>query len=294
MAAIAPSAGRQDGPDPVSGAAAWGTYRPSSLGRACLALSRHTPLGRGGARRLLIRAFSAVHEGPVDTTLVGVPVRLHPAHNVSERTALFRPDRMGGGILPALRAAMARPDAVFVDIGANAGLFSLDMAMHAASGTRILAIDPDAVLLGRFTYNLALARAHGAVASGVVVETAALAISDHDGTGQFAVAGSEGARHLVGDADGASRPVPLRTLAGLLAERGITTIDLLKIDVEGHEDKVLPPYLDAVAPANWPRHILIEHVHRNAWTRDCIAECERHGYRIRSRTNNDVFLERAA
>lgn len=277
--------------------AAWGACRPGTTGRLCLALSRHTPLGRGGARRLLARVFHGLHKGAVDTTIAGVPVRLHPERNVSERTALFRPDRLGGGVMHELRAAVSHAGAVFVDVGANAGLFSLDLARHGGEGLRILAIDPDPSLLDRLTYNLALARAHGAVAPGVQVETADVAISDHDGLGQFAVEGSEGGRHLLGDGETtggpASRSVPLRTLAGLLAERGISVVDLMKIDVEGHEDKVLPPYLDTVPADRWPRRILIEHVHRQAWTRDPIAECERRGYRIRFRTNNDTFLERA-
>ena len=59
--------------------------------------------------------------------------------------------------LAFLRAQMHRPRPVFVDVGANAGLYSLHAALHAGEGGRILAIEPDAAILARFVFNLRLA-----------------------------------------------------------------------------------------------------------------------------------------
>jgi FkbM family methyltransferase len=72
--------------------------------------------------------------------------------------------------------------------------------------------------------------------------------------------GDEVSRSLL--PNGKGHRVPVRRLAGLLQEHAINTISLMKIDVEGYEDHVLPPYLAEVAPDRWPQSIIIEHVYR--------------------------------
>ncbi len=73
--------------------------------------------------------------------------------------------------------------------------------------------------------------------------------------------------------------VPLRTLDSILAEAGVTTIDFLSIDVEGHELKVLQGLnLEKYAP----RLILgggTSHDHSQ------YHHLRRHGYRLARRTN---------
>ena len=112
----------------------WGAYPPSLSARALIQASRNSLLGRGLLRQRLAELFSRLHSGPVDAWLWGQKVRLFPDHNVCERKALLRPDRMDRHELAFLRAQMHRPRPVFVDVGANAGLYSLYAALDLTTG----------------------------------------------------------------------------------------------------------------------------------------------------------------
>jgi FkbM family methyltransferase len=267
----------------------WGTYRPSTIGRAIIAVSRNSPLGRGGMRRRLIRLLSLVHSGPIDTQLWDQNVRLFPDHNVSERKALMRPDWMDRTEYALLREKMKNPGSVFVDVGANAGLYSLHAALHAGRDSRILAIEPVSGLLGRLQFNLARAREAGDVDPSIQVFMACTAIGDRDGEALLSSGLDEGSRSLLTDN---GRPVKLRRLAPLLDEHGIEQISVMKIDVEGYEDRVLPPYLAAVPEQRWPHLIIIEHAHRRNWSVDCLADCFNRGYRVVGTSKNNTLLER--
>ena len=79
----------------------------------------------------------------------------------------------------------------------------------------------------------------------------AIAIGDHDGTATLTVPKVPGWASTLApevthaDADEvATVEVPLRTLPTLLAEYGITTVDVLKVDVEGAEPAVVRGMLD--------------------------------------------------
>ncbi len=270
----------------------WGAHRPGAVGAALLWASRRTLLGRGATRKLLYRAFRAVHGGPVDTVVFGSRVRLHPAHNVSERKALMRPDRMDPREHRLVAEAMRATGAVFLDVGANAGLYSLGAALHAGPGARIVAIDPNPELLERLAFNIETARSDGLVAAGVAVARLAVAISDRDGTGVLAGGRDEGSRSLERSGDGVA--VALRPLAAIAAEQGLSRVDVMKIDVEGHEDKVLPPYLASAPPSLWPRLVVIEHLARASWRIDCIEDALSRGYRVVLTSPNNTVLAHAA
>lgn len=288
----------------------WGTYAPNGLSRVVLALSRHTLLGRGFARKRMFSAFEALHGSPVDVILWQTPVRLHPSNNVSERKALMRPDRVDAAEHAVLQWAMARPGAVFVDIGGNAGIYSLSAALHAGEAARILMIEPDPSLIARFAFNLAAAQERGLVKPTVRVETFALAISDGAGTGVLSSDSEEGSRSLMstrvdpgssglssdrsGRGGTGSDPgvsVALVTLDQLTKGTGLDRIDVMKIDVEGHEDRVLPPFFDTAPSRLWPGLIIIEHLQRSSWKRDCIAMALEQGYRVTLTTRNNTVLQ---
>ncbi len=286
----------------------WGTYAPTGLARLVLALSHYTLLGRGFARKRMFSAFSALHGSPVDVMLWQTPVRLHPSHNVSERKALMRPDRVDAAEHALLHRAMAQPGAVFVDIGGNAGIYSLSAALHAGQASRILMVEPDPSLIARFAFNLAAAQERGLVKPTVHVETFATAISDDAGTGVLSSDSEEGSRSLMSahvasgsggngnaarlDAN-AGMSVALITLDQLTKNASLDRIDAMKIDVEGHEDRVLPPFFDTAPNQLWPGLIIIEHLQRPAWKRDCIAMALERGYRVVLTTRNNTVLQRS-
>lgn len=287
MKARALSSGEAPGSD-----APWGAFAPKAVASAILWISRNTPLGRGLLRKVLFRLFSRFHAGPVDVELWGTPVRLHPALNVVERKALMRPDHADRPEHEVLAEVMARPGATFVDIGGNAGLYSLSAALAAKGPARILMVEPDASLISRLAFNFAEARRRGTIVPSVAVATFAVAISDREGEGVLSSVGDEGSRSLVPGTSPAGATVTLTTLAKLVSAQELSHIDIIKVDVEGHEDKVLPPFFAAVPQALWPRLIILEHIQRATWRPDCLQDALDRGYRVRFTTRNNTILER--
>jgi FkbM family methyltransferase len=272
-------------------ASAWGAHVPASAGRTIIWFARNTPFGRGSLRKAAFRSFSRVHSGPVDCTLWDLPVRLYPERNVSERKALLRPDQMDAREHSLLRSIMTAPGSVFVDVGGNAGLYSLDAAMHAGPDSQIVMIEPDPALIERFQFNLSQARSHNRVSRNLSVTCACVAISDQDGDGILSTNGSEGSRHLLSEASEGLN-VKLKTLSRLAQEEGLAKIDIMKIDVEGHEDKVLPPFLSRAPETVWPSAIIIEHLAKARWKIDCIGDAVSKGFSIAWTTTNNTVLTR--
>jgi FkbM family methyltransferase len=132
-----------------------------------------------------------------------------------------------------------RPGAVAIDVGANLGEWTVPFARKVGPAGRVLAIEPaprSAVALESTLAANALRQA----------EIMRCAIGDHDGIAQFAVPVVTSARTDTGTArigpacaGHDAFQVPMRSLDSLAAERDLTRLDLIKIDVEGHERQVL-------------------------------------------------------
>ncbi len=276
--------------DPGAPEGEWGIYRPGALARLVLFLSRHTLLGRGRGRVALGDLFLKLHPGPADVLLWGAPVRLHAADNRPEWKALVRPDRYDRRERDFLAGAHWDSDrgedgAVFADIGANAGLYVLDILMRAPAA-RAVAIEPQPQMLARLRANLAFAglgaRTHiFAAAAGEADEILVLG-------GDGADAGSR-ALGLPGD-DAAPR-VRVRSLLDMLHEAGVSRIAAMKIDIEGWEDRALAPFLDQAPDSLLPQRIVIEHAHRSRWRRDCLAALAARGYRSLGEAGMNTLLE---
>jgi len=82
------------------------------------------------------------------------------------------------------------------------------------------------------------------------------------------------------------------TAERILAEADISKVDALKIDVEGFEDRVLSGFFRDAPPALWPRAVVIEHLSKQEWLSDCIADMVGRGYREAGRTRSNTFLQR--
>ena len=170
----------------------------------------------------------------------------------------------------------------FVDIGANFGFFTLAAARRQA---RTLAIEPNPVLFERLTANLGLNALDG-------VLTRQVACGAREGAARLAHARDMGGGHISEGDEPGGYDVPMRPLAALVAEAGFAAIDLLKIDIEGYEDRVLIPFLRQAPEALRPASILTEHSSRHLWTDDLMAELAAGGYRVAAKSRGNLWLRR--
>jgi FkbM family methyltransferase len=118
------------------------------------------------------------------------------------------------------------PGSLFVDVGANIGVYTL---WAAESGARVIAIEPDRDAFGALQENLAL--------NDYEVTPMPLALSDRPGELRLTRAADSSLNHLVfDDGPALTQTVAVDTLDNVLGER---TADGVKIDVEGSERLVL-------------------------------------------------------
>src|SRR6185312_13455176 len=105
--------------------------------------------------------------------------------------------------------------------------------------------------------------------------------------------GNLGASHIVtGTAGAGAIKVPALRLQRILDEAGVAAVDALKIDIEGFEDRALVPFFKQAPQTLWPRAVVIEHLSRNEWQQDCIADMVSRGYSEAGRTRSNTFLLR--
>jgi FkbM family methyltransferase len=226
-----------------------------------------------------------MHRGPVDYPVWGHPARLYPWSNASDRRALWRPDRFDRHELGFLVQAMReRRGATFLDVGANAGFYSLFAALHADREARILAFEPHPTLYRRMAFNLRLLGPER-------VRLFPVALGEKSGSAFLATGTSNLGESRLAETEGRVA-VTVQCLPAVLVEQGIHAVDLLKVDVEGSEDRVLQPLFEQVPAPGWPRHLLIEHVWRQGWRYDCIERARGLGYRVVFSTRSNLALSR--
>ena len=277
----------------------YGVLAPGGFDRAILALTSRLPDNWLGLR-LAIALRRAVTlrldypDGALDVERWGLRLRLHPRDNGCEKNLLFTPQMYEPAELYELAAEIARAKQerrpfVFVDIGANVGLFSLFVASRAGRDARILAIEPEAGNLRRLRFNID-------ANPGVPIKVIPTALSDE--VGELAIElhprdrGGSRTRKLIESksSDGANR-VPSQTLLQLLTQEQIDAIDALKIDVEGFEDTILDPFFRDAAPPIWPHLIIIEDG-SGSWGTDLVSTLIAKSYSIAARTKLNIVLRR--
>lgn len=259
----------------------FGTYRPNAAQRALIALARHTVLRRGSARRVMTNLILRLGRGKLDTHFRGGAFRIRGGNNLIEYGVLLNPDYNAVEIDFLLGGA--GPGANFVDIGSNIGLYTLPLAVAAPEG-KTLAIDANPMMVERLRWNGTASNA----ASLTVVHTAV-----GDVTGRCDLSIGKGDLAIVAVQESADGAMPMRLLLDVVQSHGLTTIHGLKIDIEGHEDKALVPFLDGAPAGLRPRRIVIEHPSMTHDYPGCAAAFVRHGYRLVGRTRNNSLYELA-
>jgi len=181
---------------------------------------------------------------------------------------------------------------VFVDLGANIGTYTLFAARRCA---RVVAVEANPHTAAKLAYNIA---ANGMsnvdvvpVAVGEREETRPLWASPANHNIATLVEGMAGHQ---APGTWASEDVQVRPLAAILNDLGIAQVDVMKIDVEGFEDRALLPYLRALPAAGLPGVIMMEVCNRSDWTEDCLPVLAGFGYSAAHETEDNVVFVRKA
>ena len=239
------------------------------------------------ARRLCLAGVT----DPVDVVLFDSQrARLHPRDNRCERRAvagvLFWDRAERAALAEAIRAAEDR-GFVFVDAGANVGLYTLwakAAAAKAGIALTALAIEPDPINAARLRFNMKASGDEG-------VAIAAVALSDRAGTVRIAASdcANRGTVRLASAASADAVEVPASPLLDVVRASGLQRIDAMKVDIEGSEIAVLTRFLADAPPALLPSLLLIEVAQEESQLLDLLV---RHGYRLDRQVGINGILSR--
>jgi FkbM family methyltransferase len=267
----------------------WGAYPPSAGVAARLALAHAMPPALGGLTTLLRRPVKYRATTPLDLDIWGLKLRLLPRGNHTDQEIYTAPQLFDREELALLRDRL-RPGGVFVDVGANAGIYSFWAHLCMQGQGRILAVEPDPEMRRRLAFN---AQSNGLG----TIDLCPLALSDHEGEAELRINLRQRGQNTLEAAE-ASRTgdphqvlkVPLTTLVALLASKDIDHVDVLKIDIEGHEPPVLRHFLTHAPESLWPGAVISEFKADTA--ADILGLLAERGYRRRKTTRRNFILER--
>jgi FkbM family methyltransferase len=273
-------------PDNEASPAPFGALAPNPAQATIIALTQRSRLKRGAFRPMMSRLVNLLRAGPVDVNYQGAAFRLHHQMSATERGALFNAD-YNREELDFLRAHVP-PGGTFVDLGANVGTYALVLARHIGANGKVIAVEPHPVIHARLAFN----RKASAVDQ---VKLVAAAGGPADGELLIETDGDNlGASHVVsGRPSAGAIKVPSLRLMRILVEASVAEVDALKVDIEGFEDRAVIPFFNEASPVLWPRAVVIEHLSRDEWQQDCIADMLSRGYREAGRTRSNTLLVRS-
>lgn len=256
----------------------FGHFAPSPWQKALIALAAGSVLHRGVFRRTMARLVTGNGKRPLDVMFRNCAYRLRGHNNLIELGILLNP-RYNAADIDFLIGGVP-PGGVFVDIGANIGLYTLPLAKRVGPMGKVVAIDANRLMARRLSWN--------AAASGIeTISAFPCAVSDHEGSGSLSIRKNDVA--IVSVEDDIPGSIPIRTLPSILMEANVARIDGLKIDIEGHEDRVLAPFIDGCDTKLLPARVVIEHLPGNEDYPGCAAAFARRGYRLADRSRNNSF-----
>jgi len=155
---------------------------------------------------------------------------------------------------------------VVVDVGANIGDFTL--AMGKISG-KILAVEPEKKNFSALSANLRINHVNNVVPS---------RLAAHDREEEVFLQGQSSNMYVAREKKGQSvRGMPLDLI---IRGSGIGSVDLMKIDVQGHERLVLSGMRDLLEGKLVKSLIVETHLKRGISVENIVSLMETHGYRL--------------
>ncbi len=247
-------------------------------------------MGRMKISRARKKALRGVSE-PFDVELEpGLKARLYPTGNRCEKRAFAGVQIWDAEERAAIKAAVqtnSDQPFVFLDVGANVGLYSLYAAHYCQQvgrDSQIIAIEPGLETCARLEANIA------ANAFDIVIVRAA--ISDTPGTGFLGGGGDNRGEARLTAQNAGSETVIIDTLARICRVNGLTHINALKLDIEGHDLVALAGFFADAPKALHPELLILET--GKSETSPLVELCQSHDYMVSKRSGLNTILGKSS
>lgn len=261
----------------------FGYYSPKGIVKFIYLLIK-MGLGFGKLKKVFAKILTTTNkENPIDVIYHNVKFRLYPYNNTIE-SKIFISSRLRERKELDVISGFIKNGGTFLDIGANVGYYSLMAAKLGA--TTIIGVEPNPIVLDRFKANINFNGFDKKIKTfqigiGPKKDTMELGLS-HIDMGSSSVVNKK----LNSD----KIKIKIIPLSELLAEEGISSVDVLKIDIEGFEDRALFPYFENLDKKFYPKLILMEDSSQTDWERNILEWLLANGYRVLARTRGNVLI----
>ena len=181
-----------------------------------------------------------------------------------------------------------KKDGIFLDIGANYGFFTQNIATKLNFFKKIIAIEPNKLMVQRINENIKLL--DSIKIDKIKVEN--VGIAEEKGEAYLDFSNGYGNAMIVNKKKSDKcMPVSLDTLKNILNKNNVSKIDCLKIDVEGYEDKVLLPFFKNSLKELYPKCVIMEHTSSKEWDSNIIYYMKYLGYKEVFKTRGNIALK---
>ena len=257
----------------------FGAFTPTFFQKILIFLAQNSFLKRGQLRRLMAYLTYSIRKKPLDIYFRKCAFRLHyNRRNHIQDGLLVNPQYNFNDIEFLLQGSDSKSN--FVDIGANIGLYSQPLARSATKG-HVIAIDANPIMIKQLRFNAKSSNLNNLIAI-------FSAVSNKTGYGSLKIRNDDDAIVALGEDE--NDGIPIKTLKDILNETKIKKIYGLKIDVEGHEDLALAPFLLSADMNELPTKIVIEHLNHEDYPA-CKGAFKKLNYKLVGRIKNNSFYE---
>jgi FkbM family methyltransferase len=225
---------------------------------------------------------------PEEVTFAGVRMFVDPRDNYTERRIWLdgQPPEMES--LLSLVELVEDKCALVLDVGANCGAYTVPLARAARAGSKVLAFEPNPVMVSRLQHNIVLNDVEGVVD----IQTCALGAETGTATLNFK-RGNFGQASLMpirARQHAGETQVEVRSLLDFVDANARYDISVLKIDVEGAEELALAPLLTA---KTWlPDVLLMETRHADEWDGDLLGQIKAAGFTVARKVEGNTLFVR--
>ncbi len=258
------------------------------VGKSAIALSKRSPLGRGLFRRSMLAMLDALGITEVNSSFRGAPIHFHLDNN-TERKALLS-NRYDRAEMDFLCSYLKKPGAVFFDVGANSGLYTMFEASRMKPGSKVISIEPNSEMCRRIEHNRQILLDAKRL-DGVEIILEKCALGDRDGELFLETSVGFGSAYVSDVPSPSAVPVSVFTLRHIFEKHRLASIDAMKMDIEGYEDRALIPFFVEMQKSQFPKALLFETIHSDRWNADLVSYCSEIGYKCAGKTRSSILME---
>ena len=258
-----------------------------------LFLGQKTFLGRGQIRKVIIDFINFfIGFGNIENSRFVCKVNKIPLHFYNDKLTGIKVyfGRNENKEINFIKEKSSN-NSVFIDIGSNMGLFTLNVASlyNNRNKVKIIAIDANPINNLRLKKNLRLLKKKiPKIFSIVKIKNCALGDKNKKILFDYAPGLANG--RIIQKKNKNNIIVNCRKLIDVVKEEKLKYITNLKIDIEGYEDRVLLSFLKSCKKQLYPKNIILEHASDHLWKHDLVKLLYNLGYIKVFKNNANIVM----